>query len=526
MRLRQLGTSQSITFFAPPEVHQSILDLRKKTSGDPINSYDVICWLLEQTCSGIEQLQPLYFSQGADFCRRVQATLDHSDFVANPQQREAYLGSLRQIEQQTLDQLYGHNTKAKPSTPLGKLSPRIAVFMKELNTRRKGFQDTGNAVHGSALQEVEQEREVAYEGLSCFLSVILSVKSRANQAFFAVEAVREVQKPVHYPAFTFPGLHRSIISFAKTGRLAADSPAYEQAFSALRRTAVGRKYGITGDATSGKLYVSTEFTKTVNVPSGRPYDQFQRQVNWILWSNVSETALIIIPEEAEHLLKLVKESASPPTHVLTYAAPVTRKMLHFNDLQYYAVPTLPSDWEAPLWLRTELGIYAGRLYFEYPEYSSLLEYLSVREEAGRIGEDEVDDVALQVDMVEEEAETPTVESDIEQKAKAFSREPLTFLQEWLAVRRKGQDFAHTPMGFICQGKQLLESHPFFSPNDSDQIRKEVQIKKAGTTSGGEDDGDAEGEFCDEDVYSDNVGEDADDFNDAELLDEEVNKGSE
>ena len=73
---------------------------------------------------------------------------------------------------------------------------------------------------------------------------------------------------------------------------------------------------------------------------------------------------------------------------------------------------------------------------------------------------------------------------------------------------------------------MLESHPFFSPNDSDQIRKEVQIKKAGTTSGGEDDGDAEGEFCDEDVYSDNVGEDADDFDDAELLDEEVDKGSE
>lgn len=166
MRLRQLGTSQSIAFFAPPEVHQSILDLRKKKLGDALCSYDVICWLLEQTCSGIEQLQPLYFSQGADFCRRAQAALDHSEFVANPQQREDYLVSLRQIEQQNLEQLYGHNTKAKSSTPLEKLSPRIAVFMKELNTRRKGFQDTGNAVHGSALQEVEQEREVAYEGSS------------------------------------------------------------------------------------------------------------------------------------------------------------------------------------------------------------------------------------------------------------------------------------------------------------------------------------------------------------------------
>jgi hypothetical protein len=56
--------------------------------------------------------------------------------------------------------------KAKSSTPFGKLSPRIAVFTKELNTRRKGFQDTGNAVHGSVLQEVEQEREVAYKGSS------------------------------------------------------------------------------------------------------------------------------------------------------------------------------------------------------------------------------------------------------------------------------------------------------------------------------------------------------------------------
>jgi hypothetical protein len=357
-------------------------------------------------------------------------------------------------------------------------------------------------------------------------SFILTVKLGINQAFFVVEAVREVQKPVHYPAFTFPGLHRSIISFAKTGRLAADSDAYEQAFSALRRTAVGRKYGITGSATSGKLYVSTEFTKTVNVPSGRPYDQFQRQVNWVLWSTVSETALIIIPEEAEHLLQLVKESASTPTHVLTYAAPVTRKMLHFNYLQYYAVPSLPYDWEAPLWLRTELGIYSGRLYFEYPEYNSILEFLSVREATGRIGEDEVNNVALQIDRVEEEVGMPRVELDVGQKANAISREPLTFLQEWLAIRRKGQDFAHTPMGFICQGKRLLESHPFFSPNDSDQIKRKVQIKKVGTTNSSEDDGDAEGEFCDEDVYSDDIGEDTDDFNDAELLDEEVDEESE
>ncbi|EHK96031.1 hypothetical protein M7I_8285 [Glarea lozoyensis 74030] len=48
--------------------------------------------------------------------------------------------------------------------------------MKELGIRRKAFQDTGNAVHSSALQEVEQEKEVAFE----------------------VETIREVQKQEHY----------------------------------------------------------------------------------------------------------------------------------------------------------------------------------------------------------------------------------------------------------------------------------------------------------------------------------------
>lgn len=253
MRLRQLGTTQSITFFAPPEVHHSILDLRNKGPFDKIDSSDVVFWLIEQTCSGIEQLQPLFFSQGADFCRRTQAVLNNPSFITREDQRESCLQSLRQVEQQTLEQLYGPNTKVKPAIALGMQAPTIAAFMKELNQRRKGFRDTGNAVHGSALQEVEQEREVAYE----------------------VEAVREVQKPVHYTPYSFPGLHHDITSFANTGRLVADSSAYMQAFASIKMFALGKRHHINLDATSTRLYVSTEFTRTVNVPTARLYDQFQ-----------------------------------------------------------------------------------------------------------------------------------------------------------------------------------------------------------------------------------------------------------
>jgi hypothetical protein len=43
MRLRQLGTSQSITFFIPPEVRQVIADLRAKSKPKThgIDSHDV-----------------------------------------------------------------------------------------------------------------------------------------------------------------------------------------------------------------------------------------------------------------------------------------------------------------------------------------------------------------------------------------------------------------------------------------------------------------------------------------------------
>ena len=50
MRLRQLGTTQSVVWFAPPEVHQSILDCQGKGASAHIDSSDVVMWLLEQTC--------------------------------------------------------------------------------------------------------------------------------------------------------------------------------------------------------------------------------------------------------------------------------------------------------------------------------------------------------------------------------------------------------------------------------------------------------------------------------------------
>lgn len=440
MRLRQLRTTQSVVFFAPPEVHQSICDINKKSIKAPIDSGDVVYWLLEQTCRGIEQLQPLYISQGTDFCRRTEAAMRNPDHLTDPSQRRTYIKTLEQQEHYSLEQLYAPKTISKSmSSPQPYTCPEISAFVSELQDLRNNFRDTGNAVAGSALQEVEQEREVAIE----------------------VETVRELQKPSLAIALPHLPLHRDILAFVNTGWLTMGSPAYEQVFSMLRRTALGTKFGIHETATCSKTYVSADFSSTIVLPRGKPDDAYQRPVQWILWGPLCETALIISPWEAEQLLPSIRSCHPPCTHLVVYSAPVARKMLHFDDLQYYSVPALAPNWRAPSWLVHDLGIFGGRLYFRFEEYETLCDYLGLRSRphAATFLKEGQEGGEL-VNFEEGGTKTNPLSSDQKNGQAAFTDRPLVFMQEWLTTRRKGQDFALTPMGYICQGKRLAEDGSF------------------------------------------------------------------
>ena len=216
---------------------------------------------------------------------------------------------------------------------------------------------------------------------------------------------------------------------------------------------------------------------------------------------------------------------------MTYAAPVTRKMLHFNNLNYYAIPALPKHWKAPTWLTIELGIFAGRLYFEYNEYSDLCKFLGRQEAVIKLDETTDEDmVPVELSGVEavlngaaDEVADDTIREEIERRTtqgKSFTNKPLTFLQEWLAVRRKGQDFAHTPMGHVCQDKPLTANHPFFGRADHDGV---LRPKPSSTThhqgkqgamgaDGTVDDFEFEDDMGEEDGYDDN-GDDEDSYPD-------------
>lgn len=52
-------------------------------------------------------------------------------------------------------------------------------------------------------------------------------------------------------------------------------------------------------------------------------------------------------------------------------------MQHFNGLSYYILPPLPIGHTIPEWFSIELGIFAGRLTFNFPECAPLIKYLQL-----------------------------------------------------------------------------------------------------------------------------------------------------
>lgn len=245
MRLRQLATTQSVAFFAPTEVRQSIKDVCRIENHQKIDSSHVVTWLLEQTCRANEQLQTLYLAQGTDFCCRMDAQWSNPNFLTTKTQKDALLKVLQHPEQQTLEQLYGAGVGKELISPSNMSSTILRNFMESLRQMRKSLVDTHYMAQSSMLQEVEQEREIEFQ----------------------VEEVRSVQKPTRRKALTFPGLHSAIDRFAKTGNLTGGE-GYLHAFTAFGSTNIGQKYKVRSTTTG--LFVSDQFMRSVEISRRYP----------------------------------------------------------------------------------------------------------------------------------------------------------------------------------------------------------------------------------------------------------------
>ncbi|KAH6972826.1 hypothetical protein BKA56DRAFT_492395 [Ilyonectria sp. MPI-CAGE-AT-0026] len=421
MRLRQLGSTQSIAFVMPPEVYQNVLDLRpsEDRTQSQVFAADVVYWLLEQSCKANENMMSLHTAQGFDFCRRTNALWKYSDFSTHTEDRLQLLNAIQQREDQTLEQLYGPRQSRPTSGATAQLEFEcLKVFAANLS--QKNVDPSGN--DSSAFQEVEQEREVEFE----------------------IEQLREKQKPVNYLALTFPGLDPAITRFAKTGEL-QEADNFIQGFDFLGRTKIGRKFGV--KRTPSRLFVSRQFSRSIaSGRSNRTHDFVQRPVEWVLWSAETETALIVIPEEAELLIPMFRDTSKTCVSLLTYSAPVTKSMWLFNTLKYFTMPVREKSPAFPPWLSIKIGVLSGRLYFDFTEYTPLVIWSGVDEAT-----------APSTSLSNEPSqETVSVARGL------FVDQPLKFLLEWLTYRRQTLDIMHTPMGYICQRRRLYSEHSFFT----------------------------------------------------------------
>ncbi|KAI7763782.1 hypothetical protein LZL87_014121 [Fusarium oxysporum] len=429
MRLRQLATTQSISFVAPPEVYTSVLSLRsahspKVAASQPLKSSDIVHWLLEQSCDASDNMMSLHIAQGFDFCRRTDALLAFRKSSQNKKQRDKLLQETQQPEGQTLEQLYGPKKEASSTGLKPVNSTHIQSFMKELHGLEADLVKYERRACSSAFDEVEQEREVEFE----------------------VHQLREKQNPTYLTALEFPGLDNALVQFCEKSEVELSSLHFIQALDLIGDTNLGLKYGIKG--TSSKLFVSKEFSRTVQNRKSDASRRLMRPVEWVLWRPAIEIALIVIPEEAELLLPKLRRIQTPTTFLLTYTSPSTRSLLEVGTLAYYPVPTPKKELAIPSWLSIEIGLMAGRLYLPYDQYTQLRSCLEV----------------------DERAEPSVVTDDVLRSRKhilpnfgIINAKPLTkFLSEWLAHRSRSSDIMHTPMGYLIQNRALPENHPFFT----------------------------------------------------------------
>ena len=160
----------------------------------------------------------------------------------------------------------------------------------------------------------------------------------------------------------------------------------------------------------------------------------------------------------------------------------------------------------------ELGILAGRLYFEFSEYVVLCKYLGLKRD--QIKPEGVEFEKGLAEVADNEAGAETIEEEpVNSDSKVFCKKHL----EFLALRRKGQDVSHTPMGHLCQGKPLLEGHPFFAKSVLGTKKEVHHAQRAGCVRNVTED-DVDEDVSGDDGYGEeNCAEEADNYDDNQLI---------
>ncbi|KIJ64297.1 hypothetical protein HYDPIDRAFT_112283 [Hydnomerulius pinastri MD-312] len=124
-------------------------------------------------------------------------------------------------------------------------------------------------------------------------------------------------------------------------------------------------------------------------------------------------------------------------------------MLPCDDLKLHSIPSVSTQWTAPLRLIDQLNVFAGQLFLrDHATYIQLCRFLCI------YARDLRDDGDFKVEadgFIKPEHRPPRASFD-----NSFQQSPIAALKSLFGLRRKGMLYAPTHMGKILDAWPLLE----------------------------------------------------------------------
>ncbi|KAL2863546.1 uncharacterized protein BJX67DRAFT_384547 [Aspergillus lucknowensis] len=412
-RMRELGNGQSVTFLIPPEVKHSI-----SKESTTFTSFDVLQWVLEQTCGQLERLRPLWAWQGLHYVRSAQIW---DTLSPNREDLGPIVARIQEAGSKTLHQLYA------PWEECCRVLPEIREIAGRNTTVAELLGEWEQYGTGGTLLHEEQEREICQE---------------------VQRELRVCRPPPVSPAKHL--LHSHLKFFVKHACFPGHvSEAAEAAFPIFARTSASH-FGVPHAIIDG-LFASRDFVETVS-QNADVEDEFLKPVHWVL-SNVKNSNLLIISEhEANELLPLIRTSNNTTLHL--YAPRTTKDMRSFSKLDVLSIGKNRAGLGLSFTpeILGALELFSGSLYFDtYTEYEDarcFFGFISKTPATPDLPGDAVTSegfVAKEIrDLVGWPVQCP------------FQTSPLPFLNTWYSIRTKGHGFSRSHIGSIIEAKPLTE----------------------------------------------------------------------
>ena len=399
-RMRNLARGQSLMFIAPWEVHAELLNARPEAL--TLTSRDVIAWCCEYSCNSLQQAQPLRILSGLNYARRRSAERSllqkyqlEKGFPRDIDLECAQVQDLIELEDQSLLSLYG------PVSLTGQETSNIMIWSLENCTQSlvtnllREWNEESLSQHNATIDE-QHEREVALE----------------------VERETQIQRPPMAHSLK-PKADSRLETYIRSGSY-ADMAHFTHVREHIKINTSIKRLGNTIDPWR-KLHATSDFMGTVEVPPEGLLDNFLRPVSFALTESADDeatAALIISPFEANEFLRLIHGPESR-VHLHLYEPRVTKAMKPV-DAGYELPHQSMERWRYmnPRLVR-EFHMFAGQLWFNRFE-----DYVEARDK------------------------------DLGTRFHANRDETLAFLHSWIAIRRMGQPFSQTHMGFLASGRTL------------------------------------------------------------------------